>query len=425
MAKISAIQVKAAKHPGGGRKGPFLISDGSGLYLQITESGTKSWLLRFMLHGKSRNMGLGSCDLGSGGVSLAEARQMVVQAKALLRQGLDPIEARNANIKTQQAAKLEEQAKSITFEYAAQEYINAQKAAWSNSKHRAQWLSTLKTYAFPVIGHKAASEIDADAVEAILKPIWLEIPETASRLRGRIEAVLDFAKAKGWRSGDNPARWKESLKHRLPPTSKVRRIKHYPALPWSRMPEFMIELKSHEGISVRALEFVILNACRSGEARGAKWNEIDLAARIWTIPAERMKSRREHRIPLSGPAMSVLKELLPFKRGPNSYLFPSNKSGKMLTDMALSMLVRGMNEVKTSASPPWVDLKGVPVVVHGFRSTFRDWAEEATSTPHAVSEAALAHVVGDKVEAAYRRSDLFEKRRELMDGWAQHCMKKI
>ena len=421
MTKLTALKIQKVKHPGN-RAGPFMVSDGLGLSLQIMPGGSKSWVLRFMIGGKARSMGLGAYSDHHGGVSLATARDLAAAARSLVKQGIDPIEARATARLAEEANVASKQAQAQTFEAAANDYISGQEAGWENAKHKAQWSATLKTYAFPKIGNKPVGEITADDLEAILKPIWLEKTETASRLRGRLEAILDFAKAKGWRTGDNPARWQESLKHRLPAISRVRRTRHHPALSWQRLPAFMTALKARDGVSSRALLFCILNASRSGEVRGARWSEIDLDNRVWTVPAARMKAKREHRVPLSDAAVDILKSVELLKRGADSLLFPSIRKGAALTDMAMSQLLRGMNEGEAGEPMAWIAQDGRPVVVHGFRSTFRDWCEEATSTPHAVSEAALAHVVSDKVEAAYRRTDLFEKRSVVMQQWADHCM---
>ena len=416
MPALTALKVQKAKHVGE-RKGPLLLSDGDGLSLQIMPSGSKSWILRFMLKGKARTMGLGAYG-ENGGVSLAMARDAASAARALLRQGIDPIQQREATRIAEEDARAAISARGKSFEDASREFIAGQEAGWRNAKHRAQWTSTLATHAFPKIGPMPVGDVDADAVMTVLEPIWLTIPETASRLRGRIESVLDYAKARGWRSGDNPARWKESLKHRLPNVSRVRRTTHHPALPWQRVPNFVTALREKDSVSARALLFCVLTACRSGEARGATWREIDLENAVWTIPGERMKAGREHRVPLSAPAIDLLKAVYPLARGGESLIFPGARSGKPLSDMALTQLLRGMNEGENK----WLAQDGRPIVAHGFRSTFRDWCEEATSTPHAVSEAALAHVVANKVEAAYRRTDLFDKRRVLMNTWAVHCI---
>lgn len=420
MSKLTALKVQKAQHPGN-RRGPVLLSDGLGLSLQIMPGGSKSWILRFMIGGRARTMGLGAFSDNKSGVSLALARELAAAARSLVKQGVDPIGARLEARSAEQAVKAKETAFAKTFEATAIEYVAGQEAGWSNSKHKAQWSSTLKTYAFPRLGSKPVSAITADDVESVLKPIWLEKFETASRLRGRIEAVLDFAAAKGWRAGDNPARWKDNLKYRLPSISRSRRVKHHPSLPWQLVPAFVRALIANESMSSRVLLFCILNATRSGEARGTRWREIDMENRIWTVPAIRMKGKREHRIPLSDASLAILSSMVPMKRGADSLVFPSVRRGTALSDMALSELIRGMNEVEDGLDVPWKASDGRPIVAHGFRSSFRDWCEEATSTPHAVSEAALAHAIADKVEAAYRRSDLFDKRRVLMQQWADYC----
>ena len=423
MPALTALKVSKAVYPVG-RKGPALLSDGQGLNLQIMPSGSKSWTLRFMLNGRSRSMGLGAYGEGHNGISLSKARELAAEARALVKRGIDPISDRANTIKAEKDAAALSLAQARTFKDVSIEYIQTHEAGWKNTKHRAQWFSTLETYAFPAIGDTPVCDIDADAVEQVLKPIWLTINETATRLRGRIEAILDFAKAKGWRSGDNPARWKESLKHRLPNISRVRRTEHHPALPWSLVPAFIEALETKQGIAAYALQLCILTATRSGEVRGAVWSEFDLEKKIWTIPASKMKVGREHRIPLSGPALAILKQMMPLATGKDALVFPSIRSKKMLSDMTLSALVRGMNEVGGDGIMPWLASDSRPIVVHGFRSSFRDWCEEETSTPRAVSEAALAHSIESKVEAAYHRTDHFEKRRILMDQWADHCYQK-
>lgn len=420
MPALTAMKVAKSSYPKD-KKGPFLIADGQGLNLQIMPSGSKSWVLRFMVAGKSRMMGLGTYGDSNDAVSLATARERAADARTLIKRGIDPIDAREAAAKAEKTALALSVARAKTFREVALDYIQAQEAGWKNHKHRAQWTSTLEVYAFPIIGNMPVAEVDADAVEKVIKPIWLTINETASRLRGRIEVILDFAKAKGWRMGDNPARWKESLKHRLPNISRVRRTAHHPALPWQLVPAFIGELKKKDGIAALALLMCILTATRSGEVRAAVWSEFDLEKKIWTIPAAKMKGGREHRIPLSEPASAILGRLQSFAAGRDSLVFPSIRKRAQLSDMALSMLVRGMNEVEEGQRMPWLASDDRPIVVHGFRSTFRDWCEEETSTPRAVSEAALAHVVESKVEAAYHRTDHFEKRRVLMTQWAEHC----
>jgi integrase len=375
-----------------------------------------------MLNGKSRTMGLGAYGDGSSGISLAKARELAAEARSLVKSGVDPIGAREQAINAGRVAAALSIARAKTFKEVAIEYVQAQEAGWKNPKHRAQWLSTLDTYAFPILGDLPVADVDADRVEEVLKPIWLSIAETASRLRGRIEAILDFAKAKGWRSGDNPARWKESLKHRLANVSRIKRTEHHPALPWEQAPAFIAALQTKEGVAAKALLLCILTAARSGEVRGAIWSEFDLEKKVWTIPGAKMKAGREHRIPLSDPVLALLSQVKPLATEKSALVFPSIRTKTKLSDMALSMLVRGMNEVPDGKEMPWRANDGRPIVVHGFRSTFRDWCEEATSTPRAVSEAALAHSVESKVEAAYHRTDHFEKRRILMGQWASHCL---
>jgi integrase len=338
-------------------------------------------------------------------------------------QGVDPLQAKREAAAAEAAQRAASVVAAVTFRTAATEYVSAHEAGWKNEKHRAQWTSTLVSYAYPEFGDRPVAEVDADAVEAALKPLWLRVPETASRLRGRIEAILDYARSRGWRQGENPARWRESMKHRLPNVSKVKREKHHPALPWQQIGAFMAELSGRQGIAAKALAFAILTVARSGEARGARWSEIDLDGATWTVPADRMKAKKEHRVPLSKPALEILATLHPLSTGPGSLVFPATQRDRPLSDMTLPMLIRCMNKGPKGALPKWRDVHGDTVVPHGFRSTFRDWCEEATSTPHAVSEAALAHAVADKVEAAYRRSDLFEKRVALMAAWAEQCQR--
>jgi integrase len=294
--------------------------------------------------------------------------------------------------------------------------IELKRSGWRNSKHAAQWASTLEAYAFPVIGHKPPQDVTLADIKAILLPIWSTKTETASRLRQRIEAVLDYAAVHGLRDSNNPARWKGTLDKVLPAPSRVATKSHHPSLPYERVAEFMAALREHEGMSARCLEFVILTACRSGEARGATWDEIDLDFATWTIPAARMKARREHRIPLSKPALELLRALPRIDGEP--YVFPAPRGGA-LSDMSLCVLLRRMQ-----SPPQWTDKSGAPIVTHGFRSTFRTWCEEQTNYPRSVTEAALAHVNADKVEAAYQRSDLFERRRALMEDWAAYCTRR-
>jgi integrase len=407
--------------------------DGGGLYLQVTagkEEGqfSRSWLFRFATGevrtsrtGKARKveraMGLGSYP----DVSLAAAREKAADARRLREQGvIDPIKHRD----TQTAAAAAVTAKTITFQKAAEKYIASHEVAWRNAKHRQQWTNTLKTYAYPIIGHLAARDIDTGLVMQILEPIWTIKPETAGRVRGRIERVLQWCKINGYREGWNPARWIENLDQLLPKLSKVRKVKHHPALPYEQMAAFMAELREQEGTAARALEFTILTAARSGESRGMPWEgELNTTNKVWSVPPHRMKGERQHRVPLTAAALAIIESMRETRR--NEYVFPGDVKGEPLSDMALTEVIRRMNEARTKAGlPRWVDPKrgGRDVVPHGFRSTFRDWVSEVTEFPDALGEAAIAHVKGDKVEAAYKRGDLFEKRRILMNTWSDYCI---
>jgi integrase len=389
MGKLPAVSL--SKLPAGTH------GDGGGLYLQVTRTGARTWLFRFMLAGRSREMGLGSLHT----VKLAEAREKARECRKLLLEAIDPIVARNAK---QAEARLAA-ATAMTFEQCAGTYVTTHKAGWKNAKHAAQWPSTLRTYVYPVFGSLPVQAIDTGLVMKALEPIWQTKPETASRVRGRIESVLDWAKVRGYRDGENPARWKGHLDHLLPARSKIAAIDHHAALPYVEMGEFIASLRAHEGVAARALEFLILTVGRTGEVIGARWQEIDLEARLWTIPGSRMKAGKEHRVPLSRPALAILK---PFAEAKVSeFVFPGGRQGKPLSNMAMLKLLKRMGRGDLTA--------------HGFRSTFSDWCAEQTNTPSEVREMALAHTVGDKVEAAYRRGDLFEKRRQLMDAWAKYC----
>ena len=332
-------------------------------------------------------------------VTLAEARELALEARRLLRRGIDPIDDRKRRRKVETLAA----AGGIMFAEAARRYVADHRDEWRNAKHAAQWAATLENYAVPVLGPLDVRSITPANVVDVLRPLWGEKQETASRLRGRIERVLDWCGTMGYRSGENPARWKANLDHLLPKRSKGRSVRHHPALPWGELPVFMQRLRGVRGMGALALEFVILTAARSGEVRGAAWAEIDLDAAVWTIPSQRMKGGREHRVPLSADALALLRALPRLDGSPWVFFAPR---GGMLSDMTVSAVCRRM---------------GVEAVPHGFRSTFRDWAAEATNHPREVAEQALPHVNADKVEAAYRRSDLFERRRALMEEWARFC----
>ena len=378
------------------KKGKGLYPDGGGLYLQVNGPTSKSWVFKFKLDGRARDMGLGSLSA----VSLAEARRKAAQARRLRSEGSDPIAKRGA----QRAQERLTAARSVTFRDCAEQLISSHEAGWKNEKHRQQWRNTLITYAYPVLGAIPVGDVSTDLVLKVLEPIWATKTETASRLRGRIEAVLNWAKAREMRTGENPAQWRGHLDHLLPARSKVRRVVHHPAMPYRDVPAFMARLRRREGITPRALDFTILTAARTSEALGARFIEFDLKARLWTVPAERMKAGKEHRVPLSARALAIVKEMSALQLG--EFVFPGAKRSRPLSDMALLMLLRDLEP---------------GVTTHGFRSSFRDWAAERTNTPSFVAEAALAHVVADKVEAAYRRTELLDRRRSLMEAWARHC----
>ncbi len=388
--------------------GPGRYGDGDGLYLLVKKNGARFWIFRYQVNGsKIREAGLGRAGEGRNCVRLADARE---KASALFRQvkaGIDPLAARDAGLAATKAAKQDAAIKGITFSEAARRYIDSHSKSWANPKHAKQWAATIGTYANPFFGHIPVSEIRTVHVLAAIEPIWGTKPETASRLRGRIETILDFAKARDWRSGENPAVWKGHLSLALPARSKIAQVEHHPALAWPDMGTFMETLQLQEGIGVRALRFAILTAARSGEVRKARWGEIDLAAATWTAPAQHMKGRREHRVPLSKQALTVLAEMWAARRSddPDAHIFPGQGLGRPLSDMTLTAVLRRM--------------KRTDITVHGFRSTFKDWAAESTAYPDELSEMALAHKISSKVEAAYRRGDLFEKRRRMMADWGE------
>jgi integrase len=377
-------------------KGPGKLSDGGGLYLIVGRNGSRTWVFRYTREGRAVELGLGA----SRALPVPDAREKAAGLRAVLAGGGDPKQHREA----QRQLQARQSAKAITFKVAAEQFIEANRTGWKNDKHAAQWTSTLATYVYPVFGSGAVGDVAASDVLKVLTPIWATKPETASRLRGRIEAVLDYAKVHGWREGENPARWKGGLALTLPARNKVRRVKHHAALPYGEVPDLMKALGGMEGLGPLALRFLILTAARTGEVIGAQWDEMDLAKGVWTIPAKRMKAARQHRVPLNAEAVALL-EALP-RIG--DHVFPGMKRGKPLSNMTLLQTLRRM--------------KRNDVTAHGFRSSFRDWAAEMTSFPREVIEASLAHTIG-KVEAAYRRSDLFDKRRLLMAAWEQHSVR--
>lgn len=386
---LTALQVKKLAEPG-------YYADGGGLYLQVARGGSKSWIFKFKVAGKSREMGLGGVNT----FSLAEARERAREQRQRLADGIDPIAARREDALQRRMAD----ASTITFDKAAERYIDAHAAGWRNDKHRQQWENTLATYASPIIGDLPVSRVDTAQVLRVLQPIWTAKPETASRLRGRIESVLDWAKVQGYREGENPARWKGHLDMTLPARAKVAKVVHHAALPWREVGAFMRDLRAMPGASALAVEFIILTACRTSEAINAKWREFDLNAKVWTIPADRMKASKEHIIPLSDGALRILSAMRDQSDG--AYVFPGTKE-KPLSNMAGLALLKRMGRAD--------------LTVHGFRSTFRDWAGESTAHPREVIEHALAHQLKDKAEAAYQRGTLFKKRRALMADWDAYC----
>ncbi|WP_234732212.1 tyrosine-type recombinase/integrase [Acidocella facilis] len=388
--KLTALQVKHLIQPG-------YYADGGGLYFRLAAGNRRSWLFRYKKAGREHWLGLGPAD----DVTLAKARDKAAQAREMLRAGLDPLQAR----RDAQAAAVE--ASEHTFERVAQAYIAAHGSTWKSEKHRWQWARTLEMFAYPTLATKPVNAITSRDVLAVIEPIWTEKPETAARVRGRIETVLDYATARHLRTGDNPARWKGHLQHALPARNKVARVEHHAALPWREVGAFMAALVAENGAAALALRFAILTAARTGEALGATWAEIDMGAAVWTVPAERMKAGREHRVALSPQALHVLKQAEALRIGSALHIFPGAKAGKPLSNMAMLVLLRRMNRAD--------------LTTHGFRSTFRDWAAESTSFPREICESALAHTIKSKVEAAYLRGDHLEKRRKLMQLWAAHC----
>ena len=381
-----------------------MTNDGDGLYLKIGQSKGASWIFRYRIAGKLRDMGLGSYP----DITLAVARSLAQDAHRIVKNGDDPIAIRDAVRKQKEADRLAaelERERAISFRDIALSYIEAHRSGWKNAKHAQQWTNTLSTYVFPLIGDMPTESITTEHVLSILTPIWQAKTETASRVRNRIELVLDAAKARGLRSGENPARWRGHLDKLMPKRSKIQSVKHHAALPYAELPAFITLLSKQEGFGAIALRFAILTACRTNEVIGAMWKEINLETAIWTIPAERMKAGKEHRVPLCASALSLLSSLPKIDGSP--YLFAGQRKNKPLSNQAMTMTLRRMGRGD--------------LTVHGFRSTFRDWAAEQTSYPREVCELSLAHKIADGAEAAYWRSDIFEKRSRLMSDWAQYA----
>mgnify|MGYP003634053932 CR=1 FL=1 len=388
--ELSALAVSRLRD-----EGRYAVGGADGLHLRVA-GASRAWVLR-------AKVGARRCDIGLGPfpeVTLAEARDAAIDLRRQIRRGIDPLEERNK-------ARLQHQAErqpSVTFRSCVEAYVEMNRAGWKSKKHAAQWSATLKTYAFPTIGDTAVADVDTPAVLAILQPIWTTKTETASRVRGRIEAVLDWARVQGLRNGDNPARWRGHLDKTLPPRRRVQGVTHHAALPYTEVAALICELQARLGTSARALEFSILCASRSGEVRGALWDEFDLEAGLWTIPAERMKASKEHRVPLAPQAIQLLQSLPRFDK--ESHVFGAPRGGP-LSDMSLTAVLKRMGQTG--------------VTQHGFRSTFRDWAGETTNYAREVIEHALAHQLKDKAEAAYQRGDLLQKRSALMKDWADFC----
>jgi integrase len=380
LQRLNALTVSRARKPG-------YWGDGGGLYLQVTGIKAKSWIYRFMLAGRRREMGLGPYPA----VSLADARAKAARARSLVKQGRDPIDVRDS-----------ERGQSLTFDEAAKQFIESNEKAWRAAAHRAQWRISLATYASPVIGSMLVRDVGLTQLKAILEPLWYEKPETAFRLRGRIERVLDWATVNGHRSGENPARWRGHLDKVLPALSQVHKVKHFAAVPIDEVGAIYHRLRNSKAMSALALRFIILTASRAGEVAGMKWHEIDLGGRLWTLPSERAKTRKAHRVPLSDEAIGIVESARKIATG--EFVFPGWANGRPL---ALKSFRRRLKAAG-----------GGSATVHGFRSTFRDWTSERTNYPRDVAEMALAHVIENKVEAAYRRGDLFERRKMMMEDWA-------
>lgn len=389
--RLTALQVQKLSKPG-------YHADGAGLHLCVKATGGKSWIFRYRFGGKEREMGLGPLHT----ISLAEAREKALAQRKMLLDGVDPLAAKHASEVQRKLAE----ASVITFDTAATSYIASHRAGWKNEKHAEQWTNTLTTYASPVFGSLPVADITTPLVLRVLEPIWTTKTETASRVRGRVEKVLDWCKTQGYRTGDNPAAWRGHLENLLSAPQKTKKVEHHPALPWREIGAFMQALRTMPGTAALATEFIILTNCRTSEAIEARWAEIDMGEKRWTIPSSRMKAAKEHTIPLSDAALAVLQRLkAESKEG--EFLFPGGKKNTPLSNMACLALLKRMGRGD--------------LTVHGFRSSFRDWAGEATAHPREVVEHAMSHQLKDKAEAAYQRGSLLERRRVLMADWANYC----
>jgi len=427
MARLTALALKAkvAAAVRAPTRKAVRIMDTEGLSLLLparklgaAPSERGAWVLRFTFAAKRHDMGLGGYpDLG-----LAEARAKAAEARAKLREGVNPQSAR-ADARN---AMIADAAEDRTFAAIAAACIAAKAPGWRNGKHAAQWSATLAVHAFPTLGKVPVALVTTEHVLRVLQPIWVKTPETAARVRGRIEAILDYARARKLRTGDNPARWRGNLAELLPAASKVARVVHHPSLPWGEVPAFLTALERRRGMAALALRFAVLTAARTGEVRGATWAEVDLAAAVWSIPGRRMKSGRLHRVPLSGGALALLERVRLGTPAASALVFAGPVKGKALSDMSMSMLTRGMSlDGLPDGDPPrWRDAEGRGATPHGFRASFRQWAAETRPEGREVAEAALAHAIRDRVEAAYQRSDLLERRRPLMEGWAAFCIRQ-
>jgi integrase len=390
--RLSALKVQRAKNPG-------MYADGGSLYLRVAEGGSKQWIFRYVTNGRMRDMGIGPAHI----LTLQEAREKAREANKLRLEGIDPIAHKRARLAALRAAD----AKQMTFRQCGEAFIKDNERGWTNAKHRHDWPASLPMYVYPTLGALPVAAIDTPLVLKVIKPLWERVPETARRVRGRIEAVLGWATVHHYRAGDNPARWAGHLEHALPSRSVIAPVKHHAAMPYVEVPAFMAKLKQKSSVSAACLQFVVLTAARRAEATGAMWGEIDLDAAVWTIPASRMKAGEQHRVPLSSAAIAVLKDMAAIRI--SEYVFPGNAAGRPVHGASVAGLAKRV--------------AGSDITLHGFRSSFRDWCSERTSFPHEVAEMALAHAIPSAVEKAYRRGDLFDKRRRLIEAWSEFCSK--
>src|SRR5262245_45103766 len=388
--RLTAVKVARTRAPG-------TYGDGGSLYLRIAPGDSKQYVFRYIRDGPLHDMGIGPTHT----LTLVEARERATEARKLLLDGIDPLQAKRARFAALRAAD----ASAVTFRQCTEDFIKANEVKWTNAQHRREWSWSLRKYVYPIIGSMPVAAIDTPLVLKVLKPIWEKTPETASRVRGRIENVLGWATVHHYRAGDNPARWGGLLEHALPARSKIAKVEHHAALPYAEIGAFVAKLRQDSGVAAACLQFITLTAARLDEARSATWDEIDLPNRIWIVPAPRMKADKEHRVPLSAGAVVILKQMQEIQQ--SDYVFPGRLEGRPIGDNTIWRLAK--------------EAAGSDITIHGLRSSFRDWAAERTSFPREVAEMALAHAIPNAVERAYRRSDLFEKRRKLMGTWAEFC----